>query len=159
MTDFYDNHSILNQKLFKLNHNKDIILRRCYIDELGLSYLRNNGFNPVYNYYRKNNKLIIRLEAPGNIRIEAKIRLSQRFTIIYISGKKKIDNEPLNIEDNMYNTREFGDFDIEIPLLMNLENKRPKIEKKEGIIFIEYEIREDGDDDINKTMYYNEDEV
>ena len=158
INDFYDNEFILYKKLFKLNHNKDIILRRCYIDELGLSYLRNNGFNPLYNYYKKDDKLIIRLEAPGNIKITAKIKYSEGFTIIIISGKKMIDKEPLKIEDNMYNTREFGDFDIEIPLLMNLENKRPKIEKKEGIIFIEYEIREEKDADINKTMYFNNEE-
>ena len=156
--DFYNDEYILRKKIFKLNHNKDIVLRRCYIDEMGLSYLRNNGFNPLYNYYRKNDKLIIRIEAPGNITVKTDFKYSQNFTIIKISGNKRKDIEPLDIRDNWFNTREFGDFNIEIPLLVNLNNKLPIINKKEGIVFIEYEIRENVD--LKKTYYFrvNEEE-
>ena len=154
--DFDNDEYILEKKIFKLNNNKDIVLRRCYIDEMGLSYLRNNGFNPLYNYYRKNDKLIIRIEAPGNITVKTDFKYSQNFTIIKISGNKRKDKEPLDIRDNWFNTREFGDFNIEIPLLINLKNKPPITHNKEGIVFIEYEIREDVD--LNKTIYLNSDE-
>ncbi len=154
--DFYNDEYILEKKIFKLNNNKDIVLRRCYIDEMGLSYLRNNGFNPLYNYYRKNDKLIIRIEAPGNVSLKTDFEYSQNFTIIKISGNKRKDIEPLDIRDNWFNTREFGDFNIEIPLLINLKNKPPITHNKEGIVFIEYEIREDVD--LNKTIYLNSDE-
>ena len=55
-------------KKIKLKNSQELKLKKCLIDELGVSNLRTNGFMPVYNYYKKEeeNKLIFRIEAPGN---------------------------------------------------------------------------------------------
>ena len=148
--DFYSNDDIIRERRLKLKYNRDIVLKKCYIDELGFSNLRSNGFNPYYNYYKKNNKIIIRVETPGNINLTASYKYSDNYVIVEIKGTKKKDKEPILIEDNLFNSREYGDFRIEIPLLMKLANKEPKIYRKEGITFIEYELQEN----IKNTHFY-----
>ena len=138
--DFYSNEYIIRERRFKLKKNRDIVLKKCYIDELGFSNLRSNGFNPYYNYYKKDNKIIIRVETPGNINLTVDYKYSDNYVIVEIKGIKKKDKEPKLIEDNLFNSREFGQFRIEIPLLMKLANKKPIISRKEGITFIEYEL-------------------
>ena len=59
--DFEDKNNIL-----KLNCSQDIKLRECFIDELGFSNVKTNKFEPLYNYYRKDDKIIIKIEGPGN---------------------------------------------------------------------------------------------
>ena len=110
---------------------------------MGFSNFRNNGFNPSYNYYKKDNKIIIRIEAPGNISIKSDIKYEDKFTIIEIIGKKEKDIEPKNDEDNIFNGREFGNFSIHIPLLSNIANKSPNIIAKNGVLIVEYELQEE----------------
>ena len=138
--DFYSNEYIIRERRFKLKNQRKIILKKCLIDELGFSNLRSNGFNPYYNYYKKDNKIIIRVETPGNINLTVDYKYSDNYVIVEIKGIKKKDKEPKLIEDNLFNSREFGQFRIEIPLLMKLANKKPIISRKEGITFIEYEL-------------------
>ena len=64
-------------------------MKKCLIDELGFSNLRNNGFEPLYNYYKKDNSIIIRVEGPGNCSIKPKKEYSGEYTIIKLVGEKK----------------------------------------------------------------------
>ena len=81
-------------KKIKLNKSQKITLKRCLIDELGFSNLKNNGFEPTYNYFTKDNTIEIRVEAPGNCKINSKIEYSGEYTIIKLFGeKKKIKNQ------------------------------------------------------------------
>ena len=142
--DILDDESILKEKKFRLKKNNgEIVLKRCFIDELGFSNLRSNGFNPYYNIYKKDNKIILNLEIPGNEKIESKIDYQGNYNIIIIKGQKKLDKEPENVEDNIYTNREFGEFTIDIPLRISeyrLANEEPKFQRKEGITYIEYEL-------------------
>ena len=53
---------------------------------------------------------------PGNTGdISSEIELSGEYNIIKISGIKKQDKEPEK-DDNIFNTREYGNFYFEIPL-------------------------------------------
>ena len=76
-----------------------IVLKRCMIDELGFSNLKGNGFEPNFNYYKKDDKIIIRVEAPGNSTISSKVEYSGEYTVIRLSGKKKPDKDPKNKEE------------------------------------------------------------
>ena len=136
--DFLDNKMILREKRIRLESKREIVLKRCYIDELGISKLRNNGFNPNYNYYEKDNKLIIKIEAPGNIEVISDVKYHDIYTVIEIKGKKNKDKEPEDFEDNIFNSREYGEFIIHIYLMKNIENKEPNIKVMSGIIIIEY---------------------
>ena len=104
-TDFIDTKNMIKQKQFKLENNNNLNLKKCYIDELGFSNIKDNEFNPYYNYYIKNNYLIIRIEAPGNVDIEYNISYDAEYTIIELDGYKRLDKKPKNLTDNIFNSR------------------------------------------------------
>jgi HSP20 family molecular chaperone IbpA len=132
-----------NPELIKLKDEKEIILKKCLTDELGFSNLKANGFEPTYNLFRKDNKIIVRVEAAGNCKLESEIEFAGEYNIIKLRGEKKKDKEPKNEKDNLFNTREYGSFSLEIPLKTEdylLSNDGPQIDIKKGIVFLEYNL-------------------
>ena len=132
-----------SKNLIKLINPKEIKLRRCYIDELGFSNLRANGFEPYYNYYRKGNEIIVRVEAPGNCEIESSIEYAGEYTVIKLFGNKNKDEEPIRLEDNIFNGRELGRFSLDIPLKTEaflIKNGDPKFDKKNGLFILSYQL-------------------
>ena len=134
--------------LIRLKDDKEIILKKCLIDEVGFSNLKPNGFEPKYNIFNKDNKIIIRVEIPGNCKIDSEIKVEGEYFIIRLKGEKIEDKEPDKIEDNIYNFREFGKFDLDILLnskdynLFSLCKEIPKFTRMEGIYIIEYKLEE-----------------
>ena len=131
----------------KLNNHNNISLKKCFIDELGFSNLKSNEFEPKYNCYKKGDKFIIKIECPGNLGfLNYSFKENEVYKIIKIDGEKKKDKEPANIRDNLYTSREYGKFSIEIPIKYDdnyiLKNANPKISEKKGIIFLEYQLEE-----------------
>ena len=133
-----------SKKLIKLVKPKKIALKECYIDELGFSNLKENGFQPNYNYYRNNNnQIIIKVEAPGTCNIKSSFKYSGEYIIIKLTGIKEKDEEPARIEDNIFNGREIGKFSLDIPLKYEdfiIKHEKPKIEKKDGIFTLTYQL-------------------
>ena len=128
-----------------LKNIQEIKLKKCLIDKLGFSNLKGSGFEPNYNYYKDKdgNKIVIRVEAPGNCTLKPSIDYSGEYTIIRLSGEKREDKEPKNKEDNLHITREFGQFTLDIPLKSEdyiLSNKPPNIDKKNGVFIISFEL-------------------
>jgi len=154
LTDFCNNDKD-NYKFIKLNDKKEITLKKCLIDELGFSNLKASGFEPTYNFYKHQDgkRIIIRVEAPGNSEISSKIDYRGENTIIQLIGKKKQDIEPKELKDNIFNTREFGDFTVDIPLktedykIVN-EVQKPKIQS--GLFIFEYKLEDKNE---NSTVY------
>ena len=112
---------------------------------------------PLYNYYRKEDKLIVRLEVPGNCDFKANIINSGEYHYIRIEGNKKKDKEPAEIKDNIYNNREIGDFTLDIPLKAseyNLKNEKPEIKDAKGVFILTYSI----EDNKTGTEYKQKDE-
>ena len=105
--DIIDDEEIIKNKIIKLKCPQKIVLKRCMIDELGFSNLKGNGFEPNFNYYKKDDKIIIRVEAPGNSTISSKVEYSGEYTVIRLSGKKKPDKDPKNKCDNIHTSREY----------------------------------------------------
>ena len=127
--DIIDDEQILKNKVIKLKTPQEIILKRCLIDELGFSNLKGNVFEPKYNYYKKDDKIIIRVEIPGNFSIESDLDYSGEYIIIRLNGEKMFDKEPKNSNDNIHTSREFGHFNLDVPLKKedyNLKNKSLK---------------------------------
>ena len=143
-----------NNELIKLNAtNEEIYLKRCLIDELGFSNLKANGFEPTYNYYIKDCKINIRIEAPGNIKLnKCFIEPDGELSVIRVNGIKKKDKEPIKIEDNIINKREFGIFSVDIYISNNelkidnknyiIKNQKPEIKELRGVWIIEYSLEE-----------------
>ena len=145
-----DNNSI------KLKGVKNIQLKKCLIDELGFSNLKTNGFEPNYNYYKKDDKIIIRVEAPGNTSIKTNTKHVGEYTIIEIKGNKRKDKEPEKPEDNLFNSREIGTFSLDVPLKTDdylIKNEKPKIEEKKGLIILEFQLdQKDTDKEFGENL-------
>ena len=140
-TDFDDS----DKNFIKLKNIKNIQLKKCLIDELGFSNLKTNSFEPNYNCYKKDDKIIIRVEVPGNCNIKTKTEHSGEYTLLRIEGTKRKDKEPEKPEENLYNSREFGSFSFNVPLKTDeylIKNEPPKVEDKKGLIIIQFQLDE-----------------
>ena len=138
----FDNSS---NNLIKLSSQTNgVTLKKCLIDELGFSNLKGNGFEPTYNCYKRDNKIIVRVEVSGNKDLKVSQEHNSSYNIIKVEGEKKKDKEPEKNDDVMFTNREFGKFSLDIPLSPEfcIKNSRPKIEDKKGLIIIEFELEE-----------------
>ena len=129
----------------KLKNPKELTLKKFFIDELGFSNMRANKFEPNYNYYKTDNEIVIKIEAPGNVSIRSNVELNGKFIIIKIRGDKERDMDLETIENSIYNGREFGKFSLDIPLIQDnfyLKNEKPQIYKQDGIFQLIYQIEE-----------------
>ena len=80
------------------------------------------------------------------------------YNIIKLRGEKRKDKDPKNEKDNIFNTREYGSFSLEIPLKTEdylLSNEEPSIENKKGILFLEYKLTQKAN---KKAFETNEDD-
>ena len=151
INDINSNEESLNDKLIKFNGKKDLILKKCQIDEIGFQTFKKNGFEPRYNYFKNGNCLEIRAELPGNVKpVVNKPQYLDENTIISLYGEKKKDKDPEKLEDNYFNSREFGNFNLEIPLKTSDFKINPSIKEnkiKNGILFLKYDFYTDEKDE------------
>ena len=129
----------------KLKYPKDLTLKKLFIDELGFSFMCANKFEPKYNFYKTENQIIIKIEAPGNCSIHSSVQLNAEFIVIKIRGEKERDMSVGAIEDNVLNRREFGKFSLDIPFKQTdfyLKNEKPKIYKEDGNFILIYQIED-----------------
>ena len=133
-----------NPNLIKLKNEKEIILKQCFIDELGFSNLKSNGFDPKYNIFEEDNKIKVRVEVPGHSNIQSIIIEGGTYNIIKLTGKKTKDSKPEKLEDNIHNFREYGDFSLEIPVPKdyNFKRENPFYKKIDGLHILEYNLCE-----------------
>jgi len=135
----------------KLNINNEITLKKSLIDELRFSFMKSNVFEPTYNYYKKDDSIIIRVECPGNCSIKPNIDYLGEYTIIKLNGIKKKDIEPKNYGDNIFTNREFGTYNLEIPIKTEdylIKNEKPKIEEKKGLLILEFKLDKIKEDEV-----------
>ena len=142
---FNDNEDIINNKLIQLKSKEELVLNDCYIDE-GNSFYKINGFQPKYNYFKPDDKTLeIRLEMPGNCSCKAKKSVVKDKVIITFYGIKKPDKSPKNPEDNLFNSRDFTNFEFnvilpieEFEISSNVKEGYPQ--KKNGIYIFQFEL-------------------
>ena len=137
-------------KTIKLVKHNNVKLKKCLIDELGFSNLKANGFEPAYNYYKKDDKVIIRVEAPGNSSLKSNVDSAGEYKIIRLIGNKKKDKEPAKLEDNLFNSREFGTFSLDIPLKNEdflIKNEKPTYTQMKGVLEVEFKLEEKKEDE------------
>jgi HSP20 family molecular chaperone IbpA len=108
-----------------------------------------NGFEPKYEYYISDDKLIISLEIPGEYKITKHAKENKdAYTYIKISGTKVNNNED-NLKkneqkENSFNNKEYGEFNTTIKLEnISLDSEKPKISKKDGITTFIFQIKKD----------------
>jgi len=131
------------RNLIKLKNPKELYLKRFFIDESGFHNMNENGFEPKYNYYITNNQIVVIVEVPGESKISSSILFVGEYAIIRILGIKGKDEKLVNIENSIINVREFGPFSLNIPIKLNdflIKNEKPKIEVRNGIFILTYQI-------------------
>ena len=144
---FNKNEDIIKDHLIKLNLEKELTLKTCYTDELGFSFFKTGDFEPKYNYFKPDeNTLEIRLETPGRTECAVTHDIIGDKTIVTVKGVKNKDNNPKKFSDNIYNIREFSEFELNIPLKaeqFKINSKTPKEGYPKyihGICIIQYEL-------------------
>jgi len=114
---FTDNDKILRDKIIKLEYEKELTLKKCFIDELGFSFFKTGNFEPKYNYFLADETTLeVRLEAPGLSTCKVSHNIVGDETIITIKGVKSKDKKPEDFDKNLFNIREFSDYEINIPI-------------------------------------------
>ena len=148
---FTTHDEILDKRIMQLKIDKDLSLKKCYTDELGFSFFKTGNFEPKYNYFKPDdNTLEIRLEVPGNTDCSVEYKVEGDKTIITVKGNKRKDKQPENLDKNLFYSREFGEFEVNIPLkvedfqIKNTEPKEGYPKKDKGICFIQYELSTKG---------------
>ena len=138
-----------DKNLIKLKKPKEIILKKLFINKLEFTNIRSRKFEPNYSYYynKTNKQIIVNVEAPGSCKLVTSIQYCGEYIIIKISGNKNNDDET-----SIINERKFGPFSLDIPLKLKdfiknekgllIKNQKPKIEKKDGIFTIVYQLEE-----------------
>ena len=144
------------EEIIKLNCPKDIQFKYNLFG--GLSGIQSNCYEPAFNYYQMDDKIVVKIEAPGNCELNSELDYSGKDIFIKILGEKRKDKEPRELSDNIFNNRKTGKFSLLIPILLEdylIKNETPLIEKKKGIFILEYKLEKkksrkfyDEDDDI-----------
>ena len=137
-----------NNDIIKLSEVKDIVLKKCLIDELGFSNLKANSFEPTFNYYKTDDGKIlkIRIEAPGNCELNTKRYPEDKYNVISIQGNKLKDKMTEEEEKIQKSNREYGEFKLYIRLefdYFRFKTKKPKIEQIDGVFRLEYEAKDE----------------
>ena len=137
----------------ELDFKDNLLLKNCYTDELGFFIFKSNNVDIKYNYFKPDEKTLeIRVEIPGNVKIDVNHKDVGDNTVITVKGKKNKDKFPEELKDNLFNLREFGDFEVNIPLKIE-EFKINQSKPKEGypkflngVCVIQYELAKEGED-------------
>ena len=149
---FTDEEEILDKKNIKLITKEPLSLKKCFTDELGFSLFKTGNFEPKYNYFKPDPKTLeIRLEVPGNTKCTVNHKVEGDKTIITVNGDKNRDKTPKDENDNLKDIREFGKFELKIPLPVEqfkISATKPKedLAFKNGLCIIKYELASDGDE-------------
>ena len=164
INDFISNEEAKENKIIGLKNNeKQITLKRCFVDELGFQIFKGSGFEPLYNFFKTDKYLEIRVEIPGNVDVKKVGRAEYIGDLTHISiiGEKKRDKLPKNKDDNIESTREYGEFNVDITFKTE-EFKIKSVPKtqtiKNGILYVKYEIEEEIIEENELPLTVNEDE-
>ena len=138
-----------NDKII-LKPNKEIKLKKVFIDEIGKTIV-NSADEPQYYYYSENKELIICIEYPGeNTEIKAGYSIGNEFLIFEFKGTRSgfnINKDEYEIHHNLKKENQFH-FYINIPRVKNIcisPNDKGKFNwyhksQKDGIFTFKYKL-------------------
>ena len=137
-----------NNNIMKVNTKYPLNLKKCLIDEIGITTYKGLTTTPSYCYFKTQNKFIIQIEFCGKletIKIKKNSLGGQYKFRIY--GKTNKYNKKV-----MYSNIEEGDFILTFPVgldFITISNNTPIIDpdEKNGIVNISYDIAQKSADD------------
>ena len=135
---------VLNDNnMLKSVNISDLSTLKKISEGIGLSEQKENIFSPGYNCYKKGEKFILKVESPGNSNISVTINYEGDFSNILLKGEKRKDKEPIKEEDNIFNTRKKGKYEINIPIKFEdyiIKKEDPNIIEKKGVFILEFKL-------------------
>ena len=147
------NANIINKIMLK-DQNKEIILKQCLIDELGISNFKGNNFDAQYSYYITEKNVYIYIELPGKKEksgddkeyenVEVDLQTEGSFSIIKVTGTKKHFVEHFIQEKNInhqQHKRQFGDFSIQVKLDKINLNDDYQCKIQNGCLLVTFDIK------------------
>ena len=142
-----------DERKFIIKQDKPIKLKKCFIDEIGTPNFFGNIIEPNYDCQIKENKIVVRIELPGEIvDFKPKIIPIRGFYLFNCKGKMifPVIYNPKFKDGNMKD----GEFRLEFRIPMKIgiiKDSKPKIEFDEpnGITVVTYKISKFDDDDDN----------
>ena len=123
--------NIADDLTIRLNKEKKILFKKCFIDEMGFSNFFGSGFEPKYCVTKDNDKINISFEASGKVtKISPESHISNDGYLIFsIIGNKELklfssEDKNLKIYEN---TMKQGDFKfcIKIPISEEIKLENP----------------------------------
>ena len=129
------------ENLIKLKSPQKLIIKKVFIDELGIQNMKSNGFEPHYSYYMTENAIVINVEIPGIFTLQSSTQTAGEYNTIRIFGTKINDLNKVVGNILINNGREFGDFSLEIPVRLEgyvIRNENPSFVRNDGVISIIY---------------------
>ena len=141
-------------KIMLKDQNKQIKLKKCLIDELGISNFQGNSFDAQYSYYITETNVYIYIELPGKKEksgddkeyenVEVDLQTEGSFSIIKVTGTKKHFVEHFIQEKNInhqQHKRQFGDFSIQVKLDKINLNDDYQCKIQNGCLLVTFDIK------------------
>ncbi len=87
--------------ILKCGEQKELVLKKCLVDELGFSNFCGSGYEPKFRYYIQNSKLYINIEVPGikEDETEYDVDIVGENYQFKFSGVKEIGKTPKNDDE------------------------------------------------------------
>ena len=140
-------------KIMLKDQNKQIKLKKCLIDELGISNFQGNSFDAQYSYYITETNVYIYIELPGKKEksgddkeyenVEVDLQTEGSFSIIKVTGIKKhcVDYFIQENINHVQHKRQFGEFSIQVKLEKINLNDDYKCKIENGCLLLTFEIK------------------
>ena len=141
-----------DERKFIIKQDKPIKLKKCFIDEIGTPNFFGNVIEPNYDCQIKKDKIVVRIELPGEI-VDFRTRINpiRGFYNFNYKGTIKFPKEDSTFKEGNMKDGEFR-LEFRIPMKIGMiKNSKRKIEFDEpnGIAVVTYEISNFDDDDDN----------
>ena len=127
---------------------KQLILKKCLVDELGFSNFCGSGYEPKFRYYIQNSKLYINIEVPGIKKDETvyDVDIVGENYQFKFSGVKEIEKTPNNDEkQKCFSNIIQGPFKLLFQLKISdfplVDKDNPEFEFEDGIMTAIFELK------------------
>lgn len=147
----------VNEDKLYVETQKNLTLKKCYIDEIGTATYKGNIASPPYCYYKENGKFIILIELCGKF-IQEKFKIDCHNTRIGTLIFKFFIHTEKNPNKSIFSSIEEGEFFLtfEVPLSeIMIKNKKftKEYDSKNGILKVIYDINDVEEEEEHESDY------
>lgn len=141
--------------LMKLEQSREILLKKCLVDELGFSRFYASTFNPNYLFYKdeKNKVLVISIDIPELEKLNIKTFIRGQYRIFTIKGEKSIKAKE-NVKKEQIiifeDKKDVGNFILDLSVQVeevDLVSNKFNHSYENGVLTIKYDLKDDKNDD------------